>query len=337
MTSNYEVIKCPICGDSRYKELESGYKCKTCDNVFFKVSEEETYKLHEAKSALEIYNFTKADKIYHNILNETTNEKTKVMCYFGRLLAYFGVVYVKDFNGNLVITISNYDPEFSSIKESTYYKQIEESSYKNLYTEQLEKLDKEYQRIKTELNKGNKYDVFICVKISLKTKEHPDLEGRTNDSFTALQIYDELTRKGLNVFYSDKVLSGIDYDAQIFSALVRSKNIIVITSKKDYLESAWVESEWLRWINFIKKDVKEKNSLYLYIPNGNHFELPSQLQKTQKFGEALELVNRIDQIYHSVKQEVKKIDIEEELEKAENDLFLGRIEKVKEIYEKLIN
>jgi hypothetical protein len=87
MSSNYEVIKCPVCGDSRYKEIESGYKCKTCDSVFFKVSEEETYKLHEAKSALEIYNFNKADRIYHNILNETTNEKTKdtkIYCHISR-------------------------------------------------------------------------------------------------------------------------------------------------------------------------------------------------------------------------------------------------------------
>lgn len=260
MSRENELIKCPTCGDSRYDEEKGVYVCKTCDSVFFKVTEEVTNSLHEAKRELEIYNFSKADRIYHSILNETKDEKTKVMCYFGRLLAYFGVVYVKDFNGNLVITIANYDPQFKNIKDSSYYKDIENSIYKDLYKEQLERLDREYQRIATELKKGIVYDVFICTKISLKTKENPFIDGYTEDSFTALQIYDELTKKGLNVFYSAKVLKGIDYDAQIYSALMRSKNIIVITSKKEYLESPWVESEWQRWINFINRDIKSNDS-----------------------------------------------------------------------------
>ena len=296
MSVDYSKLKCLTCGESNEKYLIANKKmddcfiCDRCGSVFFVTNNSEQSALKEAQNALSLYNFSKADDLYKNILMNTSNEKTKAMCYFGRLMSLFGVVYIKDFNGNLIVTFCNYDPQYTSIKETSYFECLMNNEHYLLYQDKLEILDKEYKKIKYELNKGLMYDVFICTKISLKTKDNPNCEGFTEDSRYALKLYDELTSRGLSVFYSDKLLSGIDYDAQIYSALLRSKNILVISTKKDYLESPWVESEWRRWINFIEKDIKEKSSMLLYVPLGQHIDLPRRLEKIQKFNDPLDIV-----------------------------------------------
>ena len=292
-TTKLQGFECFWCKSIHLNKTgEDKYICKSCGNINYKLTDSDNVKFIMASTYLANYEYESAYKLYQE-LSESPNEKTKVQALFGRLLAFFGVTYIKDFNGNLVITFSNYDPEYKSISESSYYKDIINSEYKDEYISKLNELDKEYKRIKLELDKGNKYDVFICTKISLKTKRNPNAIGLTHDSKYASSLYDALTKEGLKVFYSDKLLSGIDYDAQIYSALIRSKNILIISSDREYLESAWVQSEWERWINFINKDVKDKNSLYLFVPNDVHIELPLKLIKAQKFTNPLEIVNRL--------------------------------------------
>ena len=137
------LLKCPTCGEvGASKLLDKGIiKCNICNSYYFFLDNDTHIKLIEAQTAIETYNFEKADNIYQNILNNTSNEKIKVMCYYGRLLSYFGIVHIKDFNNNLVVTFSNYDPKVASIKDSFYYKKISQSAY-NIYEEQIEKLDK---------------------------------------------------------------------------------------------------------------------------------------------------------------------------------------------------
>ena len=315
------------------KVSDDKYKCKACGNVNYKITDNDKIKFTLASTYMASYKYDDADKLYKE-LSESENTKTKVQALYGRLLSFFGVTYIKDFNGSLVVTFSNYKPEFSSITECSYYKDIINSEYKDEYINKLNELDTEYKRIKTELDKGIKYDIFICTKISLKTKDNPNLKGYTEDSIYASKIYDELTKKGLKVFYSDKVLSGIDYDAQIYSALMRSEKILVISSDREYLESAWVQSEWERWINFIKEDVKGKDSLYLFVPNNTPIELPRKLEKTQKFTDTLELVNRLAK--NNVKETQVKVSINDLLIEAEYNLSLFKIEESEKIYEQVI-
>ena len=330
MNSNVVLIKCPVCGESSFKKLDdTTCKCHICSSTFFITPTEISEQLNIALTYREMYKFSRSDDIYQNIMDKTSDEKIQVMCNFGRLLSYFGITYIKDFDGRYTITYSKYDPEYKSIKECTYYKHISESKYMYLYQEKLDLLDVEYKRIKDELAKTPLYDVFICTKISLRTKHNLQLKGFTEDSQYAFQFYKELKDKGLKVFYSQEVLSGIDFDAQIYSALMRSKNILVITTEKDYLESAWVQSEWRRWINFINTGVKNKNSLFLFIPNGVHLELPIVLEKTQKFNNTLELVNRMTE--QILPKKVNTTSIEVLLRKANTNILLGKFDDATEI------
>ena len=146
----------------------------------------------------------------------------------------------------------------------------------------------------TELNKGDIYDVFISTKISLKTEDNPNLVGVTKDSILALELYHELTRNGLKVFYSDMMLGGINYEAQVNSALMRSKYLLVVSTKKEYLECSWVKSEWEKWLYLIDKGYKNQNGLKLYIPKRNYFELPYKLHKFQIFDNPLQVISSFE-------------------------------------------
>ena len=327
------LVSCPVCGETNYRKLSDHIKCSVCGSVFFESVSKEQFTLNEALTAMKLYNFVKADKIYQTLLNSTNNDRTKVMCHYGRLLACFGIIYIKDFNGNMIKTFSSYNKKFKSLKETSYFKQIKNSSYYKTYERNIEELDKEYIRIKSELSKASTYDVFICTKISLKTQDNPNAEGLTEDSTKAQILHDELSSKGLNVFYSKVDLKGVQYDSQIFSAIERSKAIIVIASKKEYLESAWVQSEWQRWINFMQQGVKTKNSLHLYIPDHARFELPRILDRYPIYNDTLSLSNDIIKKYKPSKKTHKNIN--EELKDAKVEFVLGEYKTAKTMYTEL--
>ena len=58
-----------------------------------------------------------------------------------------------------------------------------------------------------------------------------------------------LKRKGKRPFFSFNTLKNqVDSDDLIWTNLVKSKKMVLICSHRDYAESAWVKSEWKRWI-----------------------------------------------------------------------------------------
>ena len=151
--SNFVKIICPVCGQSEYHKKDDVFVCDYCETPFFTVDAEEQQSINEAHNAHALYKFTKADDLYRTLLENTKSDEVKVTCHLGRLLAYFGIVYVHDFNGNQVVTFTNYDPNYKSIKESSFYKAIESSTYFGKYKDMLDHFDKEYQNIGIELSK----------------------------------------------------------------------------------------------------------------------------------------------------------------------------------------
>ena len=190
--SNVINIKCPTCGEHDYKRVDDQtFKCNICGTPFFVTDSQVMHQLYEAINCRNLYEFNRAEQIYQNILNTTEDEKIKVMCYYGRLLSHFGVVYIKDFDGRLVITFAKYDSNYDSLEPYEYYQKIMNSCFKKDYENKLYELNNEYKRIKTELEQDPLFDVFICTKISLRTNKNPDAdpEDRTQDSNIANRFY----------------------------------------------------------------------------------------------------------------------------------------------------
>ncbi len=333
MSKVVQVIKCGKCGKSLSEILNNKSTCDRCGTTNFIVDDFETDRLNLAINHRMQYQFTEAEKTYKSILDNTDNEKTKVMCYFGMLLSYFGVVYIKDLHGNLIITITNYKPKHKSITDTVYYKDIINSVYAENYKKDLEELEEEYQRIKKELNKGKKYDVFICSKVSLKTVKTPYIEGYTRDNEIARSLHQTLNSYGIPTFYSEiDVKGGIEYDAQILSALLRSDILLVVTTDKDYIESPWVQSEWKRWLSLMASGVKQKDSLYLTIPADKDFILPPELRKLQCYTE-MKVFNKISEKLRP-KEQIKTV--EDLIKEANKALKYCKFETVEELAEEII-
>ena len=303
-----EFDQCPICGDALLVDKRNSnlLKCDCCGfhvSIETKVNYEDAERLKVANDALRSYDFEGAEDKYNLILEDNKDDSTVYLsALFGKLLSLFGVVYIKDFNGEAIPTFSEFDPDILSIKDTEIYHLIENSKAssndKKAFLEKIDELDSIYKKIGKELEKKPLYDFFICTKISRKTPKDPDADGLTFDSGCASNFYDFLKNMGYKVFYSDKSCNEIEYDSQILSALLRSERMLVISTSSDYLESPWVQSEWRRWINFINCGVKEKNSMVLCLPKFDtfKFELPRVLRKVQRYTSEITTINAIQRL-----------------------------------------
>ena len=320
-----EYDQCPICGDPLLidKKNPEKLKCDCCGftvSIAAEVDLKDQERLKTASDALRSYEFNAAEDKYNLILEDNEpNSEVYLTALFGKLLSLFGVVYIKDFNNEAIPTFCEYDPDVLSIKESDVYKEICNldlpKSIKDPYYKLIDNLDKVYARIVNELTDKPIYDFFICTKISRKTLAHPTADGLTVDSSYASRFYDFLTKSGYNVFYSDKCCSGIEYDSQILSALLRSKKMLVISTTNEYLESSWVQSEWRRWINFINCGVKGRDSLILCFPTFElkKFDMPRVLRKVQRYTSEIDAINALTIRNIAPVEEIKKPVKEQEV------------------------
>ena len=350
-SKSFKIIECPICGEHRYKLInDTTFKCTICETTYFACDNQIEHELKQARLQLEIPNYIEANKIYRHILDKTTDNKIKVMCYLGRLLSFFGVKYVKDYDGKTKITISKYDPHFKSIKDCSYCKEIEKTIYKDLYEEQLDKIDEEYKKLELELKDEKEYDLFICTKIRLKTTNNPNIKAYTYDYIEAENIYNRLKKDNPNIkiFLSEKELSGIKYDAQIYKALIRSKRMLVIATSREYLESPWVEREWRTWIDLIEVKSKREDSLYFYTPIGCNIEIPLDFmnKNIHRYENPLAVIDKIEEDYllfnkSNDKEKIASKTLEEEIKELKVVITLGDYEeaekKIKDLCIKFLN
>ena len=125
-----------------------------------------------------------------------------------------------------------------------------------------------------ETNKEKPYDVFICCK---------ENDGNaTVDSVKAHEIYNKLTVEGYRVFFSKISLVshiGENYELYINEAIMSSKIMILVGSKKEYLESVWVKDIWMKFLELTKSDYNK-----LLIPvrvNMESYDMPKELLSIQ--------------------------------------------------------
>lgn len=116
------------------------------------------------------------------------------------------------------------------------------------------------------------YDVFICF------KDKDDNGNRTVDSMLAQDIYYQLTDQGRRVFFSRITLDEIpmtQYEPYIFAALNSAKVMVVVGTRREYLDSVWVKNEWSRFIALMRKD--RSRTLLLCHRDMDPYDMPEQL------------------------------------------------------------
>lgn len=118
----------------------------------------------------------------------------------------------------------------------------------------------------------------------------------------ANDLYHELTEEGYKVFFSRITLEdklGSAYEPYIFAALNSAKVMVVLGTKPEYFNAAWVKNEWSRYLALIKGGAKK-----MLIPaykDMDPYDLPEefshlQAQDMSKLGFMQDLIRGVKKI-----------------------------------------
>ena len=293
------ILKCKMCGGNlNITDNDTVCTCEYCGTT-------QTIPLIDSDKKARLFNrandyrlnndFSRAYNAYEAIVSENPNEAE---AYWGMILSEYGVEYVDDpKTGKKIPTCHR--TSLKSIKtNSNYLKAIEYADIegKMIYEDEADQLDKLQKDILSVSSKEKPYDVFICY------KESDDSGERTQDSVIAQELYDELTNRGVNVFFARISLEdkfGQNYEPYIYNALRSAKAMLLVTTNSEHCNATWVKNEWSRYLDFIKNDISR--SLIPVLKDMSPYELPDELQKLQvldlnKIGAKQDLIRGITKI-----------------------------------------
>ncbi|OGF63817.1 MAG: hypothetical protein A2Y62_03475 [Candidatus Fischerbacteria bacterium RBG_13_37_8] len=114
---------------------------------------------------------------------------------------------------------------------------------------------------------GKDFDVFICF--------------RSNDFSYAKQLFDFLRAKGLRAFFSSETLRSPEFIEEISRAIEHSRNMAIVTSSANNVNSKWVKHEWNCFLNEILSGRKEGILLTVATEEVNINELPINLRSME--------------------------------------------------------
>ena len=124
------------------------------------------------------------------------------------------------------------------------------------------------------------YDVFISY------KHTDDLGNLTKDHHIAKQLYNDLSRLGYRVFFSEYSLEEkgtAEFKTEIDDALGSSKVLILVLTDKKHAEAKWVKYEWNVYYTDYLNDIRKELFLFTYTENVSIGELPITLRTVQNF------------------------------------------------------
>jgi formylglycine-generating enzyme required for sulfatase activity len=158
------------------------------------------------------------------------------------------------------------------------------------------------------------YQVFISFK-------NTDADGQpTRDSIIAQSIFDLLSRRGLNVFFSAHELKARGTAAwrqAIDNALETSVILIVVSTTRQYLESRWVRYEWEGFSNDILSGIKPQGRIFVYAENLAVKDLPRGLRNETVISVSNDSLNVLYEYVHNGLLEIGVLVTVREEEKEE--------------------
>lgn len=273
------IIKCKMCGgDLHPEEGNTTYECEFCGTI-------QTIPTDDGEKKFNLFNranylrmnaeFDKAAAVYESIAAEFP---TEAEAYWGLCLCAYGIEYVDDpATGEKKPTCHRTLP--TSIMEDTNFEQAcdyADAIARRIYREEAKAIDRIQKEILSIVSNEAPYDVFICYK---ETDEDGE---RTEDSVLAQEIYDELTGKGLKVFFSRITLEdklGQQYEPYIYAALASAKVMVAVGTRFEYYDAVWVKNEWMRFLSMMRTE-KGKTLIPCY-KDLDAYDMPKEFKNLQ--------------------------------------------------------
>ena len=294
------TYKCKMCGGTI--ELEKGTTVGVCNYCGTKqtlpwLDDDRRANLYDRANHFRRNDeFDKAAGIYERILNE---DPTDAEAYWSLVLCRYGIEYVEDpATHKRVPTVNR--AQFTSVFDDDNYQsalQYADALQRALYEQEASAINEIQKSILAISQKEEPFDVFICYK-------ETDANGRrTPDSVLANDLYHQLTREGFKAFFSRITLEdklGQEYEPYIFAALNSAKVMVVLGTKPEYFNAAWVKNEWSRYLTIVKQSGGKK----ILIPafrDMDPYDLPEefshlQAQDMSKLGFMQDLIHGIKKI-----------------------------------------
>ena len=300
------ILKCKICGgDIEVSEDRTFGNCMYCGNAmtFPRLDDEQRANMfNRGNQYRRMGDFDRAVSVYEQIIRENNEDAEAHWCC---ALSRFGIEYVEDpatFEWLPTCHRLSFD---SFLEDMDYLAALEysEGIEKKQYIRDASKIV-EVQRgiLKTSQNE-EPFDVFICY------KESTDSGERTPDSVLAQEIYYQLTDRGYRVFFSRITMedkAGMEYEPYIFAALNSAKVMIVVGTRREYMDAVWVKNEWSRYLSIMRKE-RDRVLLPCY-RDMDPYDMPEALSVLQsydmsKIGFMQDLVHGIGKIIRLEKEE----------------------------------
>lgn len=320
------VLKCKMCGGPIRVIGGRIGECEDCGTKVLLplIDEEWILNLYNRGNHFrDVGEYDRAYSAYESIVAENRDDAEAHWCL---LLCRYGINYVKDErNGEFRPTISRMNR--SPILEDPDYKaaiRCSEGEIKDQYIKEAKKLYELQNRFLEIMKKEKPYDVFICFKA-----EEADRK-RTEASRIGQDIYEELTAKGLRVFFSritleDKI--GEEFEPYIFSALYTAKVMLVVADKKEQLQARWVKNEWIRFLALMDEGRGRAMLPVFYKMDPYDFppEIPMvQGQDMSQLGAMQNLVNNVLNLCGKAKEKIRLTSSEHKVVNVDN--LLRRVE-----------
>ncbi len=303
------IFKCKMCGGAlEINEDITVAECEYCGSkqTLPSKKDEVITNLFNRANNLRLKNeFDKAAEVYNKILNENDDDAE---AHWGLVLCKYGIEYVEDPKTYKRIPTCHRTQYTSVLSDADYLAAVENADAvsKEVYVAEAKEIAELQKSILAIVKDEKPFDVFICY------KETDESGKRTVDSALANDIYYQLEKEGLRVFYAAITLEdklGVEYEPYIFAALNSAKVMLAIGTKPEYFNAVWVKNEWSRYLGIMKTD-REKMLIPCY-RDMDAYDLPEefahlQAQDMSKIGFINDLVRGIKKV--TVKEE-KMVDV----------------------------
>ncbi|MCI8496867.1 MAG: TIR domain-containing protein [Clostridiales bacterium] len=273
------VFKCKMCGGSlAIDHNETVAVCEYCGTrqTLPRLDTDRKANLYDRANHFRRNDeFDKAAGIYEQILSE---DNTDAEAYWSLVLCRYGIEYVEDPDTHRQLPTVN-RAQFDSVFSDRDYQsaiQYADSSQREVYEEEARTIDEIQKGILSISQKEEPFDVFICYKETDKNGK------RTPDSVLANDLYHQLTQEGFKVFFSRITLEnklGTAYEPYIFAALNSARVMVVLGTRPEYFQAAWVKNEWNRYLALIKKGASK--TLIPAYKDMDPYDLPEEFSHLQ--------------------------------------------------------
>lgn len=305
--------KCPNCGGTLKKHTFGVLKCLYCDEEYA-IEIKDIGKFYKANELRLNKKFAEALELYIEILKEDSNFPE---ANWGALLSEYGVEYIEEANKSIptiLRPLQNY-----KITEDTFAINLLNNVYGDDYDFYHDKIN-ELENLRLQIEKASldyqKFDVFISCKI---TNPESDIEEKTPEYEWGKLVYQRLSQKGLNVFFSPKTLPSTNgaYEPIIYSALQSARYLIILASKPEYLESTWIKNEWERYLQISSISKSSDRYCKLVIDSSVAKNVPAKLKSVSSHIEHGNTLTWLSNLEKAV------LSIFPEYQKAKYDVFSG--------------